>query len=125
MFFSLLYRNQILSPDAYTSPLKANALSAQNANEAGQGPSARATQKSSFCPFSPGLVAVPTVLIGGGLLLLFSPVLLFVAVITSPIWGPIAAIAIATPPVLGTITVALGAFGVFVYWFWNFIRCAA
>ncbi|GAQ82782.1 hypothetical protein KFL_001240130 [Klebsormidium nitens] len=69
-----------------------------------------------------GMVAIPTVLIGGGLLLLFSPVLLGIAAITSPIWGPIAALALAAPPVLGGLTLAAVLFGLSVYWFWNFIR---
>lgn len=69
-----------------------------------------------------GAVAIPTVLLGGGTLLLFSPVLLGIAAITSPIWVPIGGILLITPPILGALAVAAIAFGIFVYWIWNFIR---
>ncbi|GAQ88544.1 hypothetical protein KFL_004380040 [Klebsormidium nitens] len=69
-----------------------------------------------------GAIAIPTVLLGGGLLLLVSPLLIGGAVLTSPIWVPLVGLTLTVPPILGTIAVAFITFVLGVYWFWNFVR---
>jgi len=69
-----------------------------------------------------GAVAIPTMLLAGGLLLLVSPLLIGGAVLTSPLWVPIVGTLLAIPPILGTIATGMAAFVFFIMWAWNFIR---
>jgi len=69
-----------------------------------------------------GAVAIPVILLAGGLLLLVSPLLIGGAVLTSPLWVPIVGTLLAIPPILGTIATATAAFVFAALWAWNFIR---
>jgi hypothetical protein len=68
------------------------------------------------------VIGLPVIFIGGGLLIFFSPVLIFIATITSPIWVPIGGLILATPPILGALSVGAVTFLFFAYWAYNYFR---
>ncbi|GAQ78982.1 hypothetical protein KFL_000220130 [Klebsormidium nitens] len=68
------------------------------------------------------VIGLPVLFIGGGLLIFFSPVLIFIATITSPIWIPVGGLILATPPILAGLSVAAATCLFFAYWAYNFFR---